>query len=160
VTGGDERLHAGLLLFWGVAAVIGNIASGRLVDRFDSRRVINGALIIAIVNFLFLPWTSESPATAAIALSIWGCCGWGSIVPQQHRLVKAAPQIAPLLLALNNTATYTGLACSGVMGGIVILYIDHHYLSWVGATCILLALLCAEGAYALNAQRGSSAVAT
>jgi DHA1 family inner membrane transport protein len=147
VTGGDERTLAALLLFWGVAATIGNFVAGRFIDRFESRWIINGLLIIAIVNFCLLPWTSAYPVTAAVALSIWGFCGWGLIVPQQHRLVASAPRLAPVVLALNNTATYGGLACSGVLGGRVILIIDSHYLSLVGAVSLAIALSLAEAAH-------------
>src|SRR4051812_33343187 len=36
VTGGDERVLAAVLLAWGVAATLGNLFAGRLVDRFGS----------------------------------------------------------------------------------------------------------------------------
>lgn len=159
VTSGDERVLAGMLLFWGVAGTVGNILSGRLVDRFESRRIINTALCVAIVNFCALPWTSAHVVTAAIALTIWGMCGWSLIVPQQHRLVKIAPHAAPLLLALNNTATYGGLACSGLLGGIVLLFIDRHYISIVGAALLGVALVLAEIAHRAIAgrSRGSDA---
>jgi predicted MFS family arabinose efflux permease len=147
VTGGDERILAGMLLIWGVAATVGNMLSGRLVDRFDSRRIINAGLAVAIVNFCVLPWSAAYMVTAAIALIIWGLIGWGILVPQQHRLVKIAPQVAPLLLALNNTATYGGLACSGVLGGLVLLFMDAQYLSIVGAGLIAIALVLAEAAH-------------
>lgn len=147
VTGGDERILAGLLLVWGVAATIGNLFSGRLVDRFDSRKIINLSLGIAILNFCLLPWTSAYLFSAALALTIWGLVGWGVLVPQQHRLVKIAPQVAPLLLALNNTATYGGVACSGVLGGLALLVMDGQYLSVVGAGLIAIALVIAEAAH-------------
>ncbi|MBT2321876.1 MFS transporter [Variovorax paradoxus] len=143
VTSGDERMLAGLLLVWGVAATAGNMLAGRLVDRFDSRRIVNAALCVAIINFCALPWASAHIASATIALTIWGLIGWGLIVPQQHRLVKIAPQVAPLVLALNNTATYGGLACSGVLGGLVLLFVDARYLSIVGAALIAIALVLA-----------------
>jgi DHA1 family inner membrane transport protein len=147
-TGGDERVLAVLLLIWGVAATLGNIAVGRLVDAFGSRMIINGLLLVAIANFCLLPWSSASPGTSAVALCIWGVCGWGLIVPQQHRLVASAPNVASLLLALNNTATYAGLACSGLIGGMVILVVDHHYLSLVGVAWLSVALAFAEAAHA------------
>ncbi len=153
VTGGDERVLAGLLLFWGVASTMGNALAGRLVDKFESRKIINGSLVIALVNFCLLPWTSAHPVTAAIALAVWGFAGWGLMVPQQHRLVKTAPQVAPLLLALNNTATYGGLAFSGLLGGIVLLFIDRYYLSLIGAVGLAIALLFAEVAHAMIARR-------
>ncbi|HXP00344.1 MAG TPA: MFS transporter [Luteibacter sp.] len=147
VTGGNARILAGLLLFWGVAATVGNLMSGRLVDRFESRRIINIALVVMVIDFIALPWTSGHIVTAVIALGVWGVCGWGLLVPQQHRLVKIAPHVAPLLLALNNTATYAGLACSGLIGGIVLLSIDKHYLSLIGAIALVLAVVMAELAH-------------
>ena len=147
VTHGDERLLAGLFLVWGVAATVGNLLAGRLVDKFASRHIINAMLCIAAINFCALPWTSAHVASAAIALIVWGLCGWGLIVPQQHRLVQVSPQVAPLLLALNNTATYIGLACSGVLGGVVLQSTGGRYLSVVAAALIALALILAEAAY-------------
>ncbi|MFC0400199.1 MFS transporter [Paraburkholderia rhizosphaerae] len=147
VTGGDERMLAGMLLFWGIAGTVGNLLCGRLVDRFPSRTIVNAGLWIAVVNFCALPWTSSHLAGATIALIVWGLCGWGLLVPQQHRLVALAPQAAPLVLALNNTATYTGLACSAVLGGLILLFIDRHYLSIVGAGLIAVAFILSEAAY-------------
>lgn len=143
VTGDDEAVLAGMLLVWGVAATAGNMLAGRLVDRLDSRRIVHAALAVAIVNFLALPWTSAQMGTAAIALIVWGVIGWGLIVPQQHRLVSIAPEVAPLLLALNNTAVYAGLACSGALGGLVLLFLGAQYLSIVGAGLIAIALVLA-----------------
>jgi predicted MFS family arabinose efflux permease len=161
VTGGDERVLAGMLLFWGIAGTIGNVLCGRLVDRFPSRTIVNVALWIAIVNFCALPWTSIHVMSAAIALTIWGICGWGLIVPQQHRLVEIAPHAAPLVLALNNTATYTGLACSAVLGGLMLLFIDRHYLSIVGAGLIAVAFVLSEAAYRYRESgRGRPATST
>jgi DHA1 family inner membrane transport protein len=155
VTLGDASILAGMLVLWGVSATVGNLLSGRLVDRFDSRRIINAALIIAAVNFVTLPWTSAHMATALISLVVWGLCGWGLLVPQQHRLVTIAPHVAPLLLALNNTATYGGVAASGLIGGIAISFSDGHYLGLVGAASIMLAFVMAETAYA-HIEQGSS----
>jgi predicted MFS family arabinose efflux permease len=152
VTGGDGRVLAGMLLFWGIAATVGNVLAGRLVDRFDSRTIINAGLGLAIVNFCAMPWTAGHPVSALIALAIWGLCGWGLIVPQQHRLVQIAPQVAPLLLALNNTATYAGLACSGVIGGLALLTMDPQYLSIAGAGLIAIALVLAEAAHRCMAR--------
>jgi predicted MFS family arabinose efflux permease len=139
VTGGDERILAGMLLVWGVAATFGNLMAGRLVDRFESRHIIHAMLWVAILNFCALPWMAGHAATALVSLVIWGICGWGLIVPQQHRLVQLSPTTAPLVLALNNTATYTGLACSGLLGGVVIQSTGGQYLSLVAAVLIAMA---------------------
>lgn len=156
VTNGDGRVLAGILLLWGMAAMIGNLCSGQLVDRFGNRRIINTALVIACVNFAALPWTSAHMATALASLVAWGFCGWGLLVPQQHRLVMIAPHAAPLLLALNTTATYTGLACSALIGGIAMQFIDAHNLGILGAAFIALALITAEIAVACIKRRANS----
>ncbi|MGJ7608414.1 MFS transporter [Variovorax sp. LT1R20] len=156
-TGGSERTLATVLLVWGVSATVGNLFAGRLVDRFGSRSVMNASLAIAIAVFCALPWASASMAGTVVSLVLWGFCGWAVIVPQQHRLVKIAPKVAPLLLALNNTATYGGLACSSMLGGLVLLFIDRHYLSLIGAAMILAALVLAEATHAIIARRGARA---
>jgi predicted MFS family arabinose efflux permease len=51
------------------------------------------------------------------------------------------------VLALNNTATYGGLACSGVIGGLALAVMDGRYLSIVGAGLIAVALVLAEAAH-------------
>jgi multidrug resistance protein len=143
-TGGNARVLAGLLLLWGAAATVGNLVAGRLTDRLGTRRIINASIAAAAVNFALLPWTSASLATAIPALIVWGLCGWGLIVPQQHRLISITPAAAPLLLGLNSAAVYVGVSMSGLIGGVVITWFDSHALGVVGAVFIATALLVAE----------------
>ncbi|KJK06659.1 MFS transporter [Burkholderiaceae bacterium 16] len=151
-TGGDARILAGLLLLWGVAATAGNLAAGRMTDRFGSRRIINATIALVTLDFALLPWTSASLATAIPALVVWGVCGWGLVVPQQHRLISITPTAAPLLLGLNSAAIYVGVSMSGLLGGAAITWIDPHALGLVGAVLIAAALLVAEWAQARIAR--------
>ncbi|MGO4329492.1 MFS transporter [Cupriavidus sp. 2TAF22] len=145
-TGGDARVLAVLLLLWGVAATAGNLAAGRLTDRFGGRRIINAAIAIVALDFVLLPWTSASLVTAVPALIVWGLCGWGLLVPQQHRLISVTPSAAPLLLGLNSAAIYVGVSMSGLIGGAAITLFDRHALGLVGAVFITVALFVAEWA--------------
>ena len=145
-TGGDARVLAGLLLLWGVAATAGNLAAGRLTDRFGSRRIINVAIALLALDFALLPWSSASLATAVPALIVWGVCGWGLLVPQQHRLISITPSAAPLLLGLNSAAVYVGVSISGLAGGAALAWFDSHFLGLVGAAFIAVALFVAEWA--------------
>jgi DHA1 family inner membrane transport protein len=145
-TGGDARVLAGLLLLWGVAATAGNLAAGRLTDRFGSRRIINIAIALVALDFALLPWSSASLATAIPALIVWGVCGWGVLVPQQHRLIGITPSAAPLLLGLNSAAVYVGVSISGLAGGAALGWFDSHFLGLAGAVFITAALFVAEWA--------------
>jgi predicted MFS family arabinose efflux permease len=82
-----------------------------------TRRIINAAIAVAAVNFALLPWTLASLATAVPALVVWGVCGWGFLVPQQHRLISITPAAAPLLMGLNSAAVHVGVSMSGLIGG-------------------------------------------
>jgi len=146
-TGGDPRVLAGLLLLWGVAATFGNLASGRLTDRFGSRRIITTVITLLALDFALLPWTSASLTTAAPALVVWGLCSWGLLVPQQHRLISITPDATPLLLGLNSAALYVGVSMSGLIGGAAISWFDRHALGLVSAVFFTAALLVAEGAH-------------
>ena len=145
-TGGSARMLAALLLLWGVAATVGNLAAGRLTDRYGSRRIINAAIALVALDFVLLSWTSASLATAVPALIVWGLCGWGLLVPQQHRLISITPAAAPLLLGLNSAAIYTGVSMSGLIGGAAITWFDRHALGLVGAAFITVGLFVAEWA--------------
>jgi predicted MFS family arabinose efflux permease len=143
-TGGRAEVLAGLLLLWGVAATVGNLAAGRLTDRYGSRVIINGAIAVLVLNFLALPWSSATLPTAAIALVIWGLCGWGLVVPQQARLISIAPAAAPLLMGLNSAALYVGVSIAGVVGATGITLMDRHLLGLIAAVPIMLALVLAQ----------------
>lgn len=143
-TGGSGTLVAVLMSTWGIGATIGSLAAGRLTDRFGNRVVINAALAIVAVDFALLPWTSMTLATSVVALAVWGICGWGFVVAQQHRLVGIAPSLAPIVLALNASAIYLAVSASGAAGALAIAAMDAHELPLLGAAVIFGALGFAE----------------
>ncbi len=160
VTHGSGNVLAGLLLVWGVAATAGNIVLGRLTDRMGSRRIINGAILAATINFVLLPWSSAHLATAILALVVWGVCGWGMLVPQQHRLLGIFPAMGPLLMGLNSAALYLGVSASGILGGVGITFLDKYQLGLFGACFLALSFVFAESAHRLIVRRSASTAAT
>jgi predicted MFS family arabinose efflux permease len=108
-TGGKPDVLAGLLLMWGLAATVGNLAAGKLTDRFGSRTIIYGAIAVSAIDFALLPFATAHYWSAAVAIIVWGVCGWGLLVPQQHRLISLSPG-----------ALYRRVRCRGNWGG------EHH----------------------------------
>jgi predicted MFS family arabinose efflux permease len=145
-TGGKPDVLAGLLLMWGLAATVGNLAAGKLTDRFGSRTIIYGAIAVSAIDFALLPFATAHYWSAAVAIIVWGVCGWGLLVPQQHRLISLSPGSAPLLLGLNSAALYIGVSAAGVIGAASITLLDRHQIGFVGAALLALAFIISQRA--------------
>lgn len=158
-TGGKPEVLAGLLLLWGLAATAGNLVAGKLTDRFGSRTIIYGAIALGAVDFALMPWASAHYWSAAVAIVIWGVCGWGMLVPQQHRLISLSPSSAPLLLGLNSAALYIGVSLAGVVGAASITLLDRHQIGFVGAALLAVAFIIARQADRLIRRDRAGALA-
>jgi predicted MFS family arabinose efflux permease len=157
-TGGDGGLLAALLSIWGIGATVGILGAGSLTDRFGNRRIINLAILITALDFALIHWSSTNFATAIIALSVWGMCGWGLFVSQQHRLVGIAPTLAPILIALNAAAIYFAVSTSGAVGALAMRVLDPHDLPFLSTLLILGGIFSAEMAHRLI-QDGKTGIA-
>jgi MFS transporter, DHA1 family, inner membrane transport protein len=91
---------------------------------------------ILAADFAFLPWTSATFGSASIALAVWGMCGWGLVVSQQHRLVALNQRVAPLLLALNASVIYLAIGASSALGALLLRSVAAYDLPLVGAILI------------------------
>jgi predicted MFS family arabinose efflux permease len=142
--GGNPTILAGLLVLWGVAGTISNLFTGKLIDAIGNRKVLVTFLAFVMVDFLLLPQTSASIWTAIPAIILWGACGWGTLVPQQHRIVGIAPALAPIVLGLNNSATFLGTTAAGIIGaaGIDLLGVDK--LGYIAAGLVAASLIASE----------------
>lgn len=117
-TGGSESLLTVILLAWGTGTLAGNVIAGRLVDRHNPASVLTGTLVVAAVALALTPVaTAALPSTLAWA-AIWGATVGVIVVPQQHRLIALSPAAAPVLLGLNSSAIYIGVALGGGLGGL------------------------------------------
>jgi predicted MFS family arabinose efflux permease len=142
--GGNTVALSGLLVLWGVAGTASNLLVGRLVDAIGNRKVLVTMLVFVIADFALLPWSSTHLWTTIPAILVWGFCGWGMLVPQQHRIVGIAPALAPIVLGLNNSATFLGTTAAGVVGAIGIQMVGGPMLGFVAAAFAACALVVAE----------------
>ena len=152
-TAGNGSVLALLIGIWGMAATIGNLVAGSLTDRFGSRAVINLAIAVVAIDFALIPLSSATFTGSVVALIVWGLCGWGMLVPQQHRLVSISPALAPILLALNAATIYIAVSLSGLLGAAALQVMQPYNLALVGAVLIIFGLGSAELAYMLMAQQ-------
>lgn len=136
----------GMLLCFGVGAVIGNLGSGYLADRLGATRVVVLSLLMSVAVSLaiafglkFLPQAWSGPLLLGIMVP-WGIIGWAFPPAQASRIVGYAPQLAHLTLGLNASALYFGIAFGTVVGGRVLEFATPSDLGLVAAIFPLLAL--------------------
>ncbi|WP_129838782.1 MFS transporter [Streptomyces sp. RFCAC02] len=111
-----------MLFLYGVGAVAGAQSSGRLTDRFGGTRVLvvgYAVMTCTLVAFGTLTLTSAVlPVPVGVLAFAWGASSWCQTPPQQHRLIAAAPNEAPLVIALNSSGIYIGIGVGTLVGGL------------------------------------------
>lgn len=132
---------SGLLLAFGIGVVIGNWSGGIIADRFGATLPLSISLLILTLVFALISLVATSFIGALLALFIWGITGSLIFIPQQYRLLRLAPQHANVILALNNSTLYLGIAGGAALGGIALQVVPVMWLSWIGAGIVLLSLL-------------------
>lgn len=108
-----------VLLAYGIGGVIGNAIGGRATDRYGDLRTLLVALVGFIVMIATLPLTATTAVGAGLALFVWAVFTWMFNPPVQSILLGLSPQ-GGLLISLNASAIYFGVALAGVVGGTVI----------------------------------------
>jgi predicted MFS family arabinose efflux permease len=141
-----ELALPGMLLAFGAGAVIGNLSSGLLADRFGATRMVALSLFLAALmcvaislDLKFLPHSLAGPILIGLMVP-WGIIGWGFPPAQASRLVAYAPDIAHLTLSLNASAIYFGIAIGTLLGGRVLDYSTPANLGIAAAAFPIVAL--------------------
>lgn len=130
-----------LLACFGLGIVLANGMSGRLSEHFSPNLQVVVFLVALIVIQLVLPLVTTTISSGAIVLLLWGMSFALLFIPQQQRLLTIAPEHANVLLALNNSALYLGIAGGATVGGLALRWLMIAQLAWVGVTSIVIALL-------------------
>lgn len=144
---GRDGITLAFLVF-GLGAVIGNLAGGRMADRLGPARTL--ALLVAAQAAL-MPLFALLPMPGAVFFGLvllWSVAGWSFHAPQQVRLVVLTPERQNVILALNAAAIYVGAALGSWAGGLVV---AGPGLPWIGPAGAAVTLL-AGGALWLSAR--------
>ncbi len=132
---------SGLLLIYGLGSVLGNWLGGYAVDRYGTTRPIALGLLVLIFTFVTLPIVATSMVGTTIALGILGTAGLVLFTPQQYRLISLVPAIPTLLIALNSSMIYLGIATGAGVGSLVLASAPVSTLPLVATVFLLAALL-------------------
>lgn len=134
-----------VLLVFGIGAAIGNFVGGQMADRVGARTtvitsvVLNMIMLAAISLVPLLPVAAMGSAFFTLVF-IWGAIGWAFPPAQSSYLLSLSPANAPLVLSLNSSALYLGVASGSLVAGLVLQYGTPSDLGWVGAMLPALSL--------------------
>jgi predicted MFS family arabinose efflux permease len=146
------QVLGGVLLLYGMGAVVGNALGGRLADRLGP---VTTLVILCAVQLAVLPAMSlwHLPlAIALVLLAIWSVFAWSVHATQQARLVSLDPPRAPVLLALHSSGIYIGASAGSAIAGHVLDSFGDRWLGPAGAVLMLLAAA-SLGLVALTTRR-------
>ncbi len=121
------------LMALGLAGVAGTLLGGWLTDRFGPRRTLFWLMGNMVFAMLSVPLTAGHHLFTVAAFSLWTLSGFGIMTPQQSRLAEQAFAQAPMLLSLNASMLYVGMALGAASGGAAIGWLGFERLSWLGA---------------------------
>jgi MFS transporter, DHA1 family, inner membrane transport protein len=130
-----------LVFAYGAASVLGSALAGYGSDRWGPARICATVLCILIINFVLFPDSAKTLAGAAVAMAVWGMAGWGLLPPQQHRLVQMSPNAPNIVISLNSSAVYVGIAVGSSLGGFLVGRTGIGGLRWWAAGMEAMALV-------------------
>ena len=116
VSGNPDQL-ALLLAAFGGAGFVGNLISGRLVDRIGAPLTVKLNQIGVIIGLAVLVLAHGALLPSLIGLIIWGGTVFSINTAQQSRLIAHAPALQGVLLPANASMLYVGQFLGGAIGG-------------------------------------------
>ncbi|RYE96358.1 MAG: MFS transporter, partial [Oxalobacteraceae bacterium] len=108
-----------VLLTFGLSALAGIWAAGRLVDRRLRRAVLASLAVFALVAVLFI-YASATPAAIHVGVVLWGVTFGGAATLLQTALADSAGSGADVALSMNVVAWNSAIAGAGVLGGVLL----------------------------------------
>jgi predicted MFS family arabinose efflux permease len=104
---------------YGLGALAGSVGSGQLTDRIGPTATLAFAYAVLAPATLLVAWRGPLPAVAGAAL-LWGAASWTQTPPQQKRLLGQRPSDATMVIGLNASALYLGIALGTSIGSVLI----------------------------------------
>lgn len=98
------------MMIYGAMAFVAAVFGGMIADRVGPSRAL---LFLCACHAVLHPLVTQgptSPLAVAVILGCWSLFGWSHFTMQQSRLVAIAPKDAQLVIALNSSMLYVGIA--------------------------------------------------
>ncbi|UQR61393.1 MFS transporter [Bradyrhizobium sp. C-145] len=131
-------LLSAALFAYGFGAVTGNAACGVLTDRFGPYKVLISVVGAQLILLVGLVAFGQHGALTVLIAFFWGNVSYMYLVPIQHRLLGLAGDRSKLVLAMNSSTTFAGIAIGAFLGGILV---ETSGVTSLAAASILIGLI-------------------
>lgn len=140
-----DTAAGGLLMAFGVAALIATAASGALIGTRLRATLVGLAAAMSLAMALMALAVGNAVAAAAV-LMLWGI-GYGMVSPAvQTWYLRAAPRQAEAATSLNTMMFNLSIAVGSLAGGLVVDAAAAQAVLWIGALLLVpVTLLAARG---------------
>lgn len=105
---------------FGVGGLLGTQIGGRVIDRFGPVLLLTLFLIIGTLNTALFALSLAILATLCITTFMLHFNLWLLIIGQQRRIIRLSPEHTDVVLALNNSCIYVGIAVGSTIGGLIL----------------------------------------
>lgn len=148
-----------VLLTFGVAALFGIVAVGRVVDTGLRVSVLSSLAVFALVALFFILAAAE-PAAIYLGVALWGLTFGGAATLLQTALADSAGAGADVALSMNVVAWNSAIAGAGVLGGVLLDAWGAGAFPWAVLALSVAGLIVAWSACAHGFPAGPRAAAT
>jgi DHA1 family inner membrane transport protein len=145
------------LLLYGIAGVMGNRLARYVALKWTSERSVAVSLLLLIGGFVVLYLAPAWFAMALLALIPWAIAVDIFAPAQQRRLVELVPEMRGLVLALNSSALFGGMAVGGYIAGQVVPALGLMALPLISIGLAVLGLLLLWASMRTTVRLGSVA---
>ncbi|MGG6311416.1 MFS transporter [Paenibacillus macerans] len=155
LTGFKEGSVAVILLVYGIAIAIGNMAGGKLSNRQPLRALFYMFAVQALI-LLALLFTAPHKTAGLITIVLMGLLAFMNVPGLQVYVVMLAelfvPSAVDVASAINIAAFNAGIAIGSYLGGVITDSIGLIHTSWIGALMVAAAVLLTGWSRALESR--------
>lgn len=144
ITGFKEGTVALILLVYGIAIAIGNMAGGKLSNQNPIRALFYMFIVQAVVLFTLM-FTAPFKTAGLMTIFLMGLLAFMNVPGLQLYVVMLAERFVPAAVdvasAINIAAFNAGIAIGSYLGGMIANSIGLIHTTWIGALMVLGAVI-------------------
>ncbi|HWD31919.1 MAG TPA: MFS transporter [Pseudomonas sp.] len=142
ITGFSSTTASSLLVVFGVATLIGNLAGGRLADSLGWQRALRLLFVLLAGVLVLLALSLQSPLAMVVVLFIWGVLAFGMTPGFQAGMLASAERYTPKAVdfasGLNISAFNLGITLGESAGSYLVTHGQLALTPWAGVLAAVL----------------------